>query len=109
MSEINKYTFLVEVIYDQVYVENNGTPEIRHASRIASQVWSFENEDRDAALSAANAAMEKVLIEGLSVAGGSILKSIITPTCIRQVGLVDYNLYQEEQRPAKDESLAQEG
>lgn len=103
---MKEYTYLVEVIYDEVIVIGNGTPEARREVNIQSQVFSFTDDNQQAARQAAEKEMDRIIRYGLKLHGGSVIKTVILPGSVRQVGLVDYNLYLEEQRLIQAETPA---
>lgn len=86
--------FLVETIYHQVYVSDQSNGE--KDTKIVSHLVSFEGENRASVLQDAKNFMEKTLRHGLDLAGGSIVKSTISPSCIIQVGIIDEALAQQE-------------
>jgi hypothetical protein len=93
-----KYTFLVEVIYAQVVTVQNEDKTYTRKSEIEAQVFSFSDDKQDIAKRDAQRYMDKVIRYGLDLHGGSILKTVILPSSIYQVGLVDYNKYEQEQK-----------
>lgn len=85
--------YLVEIIFNQVYTKTDEDDMKSYDTRITTQIYSFEgpNSKHDA-----RNFMDKVIRYGLELKGGSVLKSVIHPSCIMQVGLVDEAKYQEE-------------
>lgn len=90
---MEKPTFLVECIFDQVYLDNDEPKQYR--SKISSQIWSFEDDDPMVALQSATEFFEEIKRDGLTLQGGSVLKSVIPPSHIRQVGLIDLRLEED--------------
>lgn len=90
------YRFLVEVIYREPFMENSGTEEARWSERMASTTFQFSDEKESIARHEATKHMDTILRYGLKLAGGAVVKSVITPANICQVGVVDYQLYRKE-------------
>lgn len=94
--------YLLEVIYNKVEVENNGTEGMRQYVRVATHVMRFEDPNKSVALQNANREMDRVLRYGLKMSGGAVIKSVITPAAILQVGIVDHEKWSEEMAMDQD-------
>jgi len=91
-EEEKNYIFLVEVLFEKLTTVNNGTEDIRHEPQITLETWQFSGPDEEIVRSDAKAFMANILVEGLSAQGGPVVKSIIPPSCIKQIGLIDYQI-----------------
>ncbi len=100
------YNYLVEVAFEQVIVENNGLPNVDKKIDINTEIFSFSDEKKSVAKMNAQKFFDKTLRYGLERSGGSIVKSVITPNSIKNIGIIDFNLYQEEQRLMQEEVVA---
>ena len=88
--------FMVEVIFHQPYIKTDEEENKSYDTKITTQVYSFEGTNRSSVMHDARAFMDKTIRHGLELNGGSVIKSIIHPSCILQIGLIDDNLYQKE-------------
>ena len=90
------YKFLVEVVFEQVFIRADEQGTKRRDVEITAQVYEFQDAKQAVALRDAQREFDNILRRGLKLKGGSILKNVIPPSAIKQIALVDYNLYQKE-------------
>jgi hypothetical protein len=88
--------YLLEVIFEQIESSTNEEGGLVLTSNIRSQVWSFENEDANVALNDARTELHRVTIEGLKLHGGAVIETIILPSSIKQIGLIDFDQYEAD-------------
>lgn len=93
---MEEYKYLVEVVYEEVIVEDNGTPDMRQSTKLSTQVFTFAGQNKSVAKQDADRFFDKTLRYGLTRKGGSIIKSLVPAHCIKNIGMVDFNLYTEE-------------
>jgi DNA-directed RNA polymerase len=101
-----KPTYIIEALYEKVVVgENPTTGEPERRLEIDSVTFEFQHDDDATARRSAEEELEKIMREGLMLNGQSIIKSVIMPSAIKQVGLVDYNAYVKETEEMGDEPV----
>lgn len=91
-----KEKFLVEIIFKRMFVNTNEEGNSFYDTKIETRQELFEGTNRSAVLHDAKSFMEKILRHGMDFSSGSIIKSVITPAAILQVGIVDDKKYQQE-------------
>lgn len=101
-----KFTFLVEVIYEQIYTKTVDDTPVR-LMELAVNNYSFSDDNRDRAYNDAVKEMDRILRYGMHLKGGAILKSTITPASIKQVGIVDLDRYEMETAAIASETQSQ--
>lgn len=101
-----QYTYLVEVVYDNVVVENNGEADMHKFIELDTQVFSFTDTNKSVARQNAAKFYDEVVRYGIKRSGGSIIKSVVPPSAIKMVGLVDLEKWQEEQEAFKSKAVA---
>ena len=84
LSTNNKITYLVEVIYQQPYNKENELDV-----KVAVATYAFEGGNKGDVKRDAERYFDQVIRYGLKINGGSVLKSVILPSAILQVGLID--------------------
>lgn len=109
--EPKKYTYLVEVIFEYVDVSNPNTPEMERILKVGVEIFFFAEEKKSEAKQNAQKFYDKTLRYGLERKGGSVVKSLIAPNCIKNIAIVDFEMYKAEQdtiQQAMAEAMAQE-
>jgi hypothetical protein len=91
--------FLLEVIFERPTLNEHG-----QFLNLETTLFSFEHPEKDVAYQDAVKELERISREGLELSGGALVKSIIMPNCIKQVGIVDYELYEAENSAIESES-----
>lgn len=104
--EEKTYTYLVEVMYENVIVENQGEPEMTKRIEIDTQVYTFNHANKSVAKQNASRFYDQVFRYGLKRQGGSIIKSVVPPAAIKLIGMVDLELWLEEQELMKSEPVS---
>lgn len=102
-----KFTFIVEVIFEQVFNKEDGEGNPTRGMELTTQSSSFSDDNREKAYNGAVKEMDSILRYGLKMKGGSILKSVITPSSIKQVGIIDLDQWEAENKamqPTETES-----
>jgi hypothetical protein len=89
----NEQIYILEVVYEQVVETGDG----RHLE-LAVDSFTFKNASKDIAKRDVDREFDRILRYGLKKSGGSIIKLIIPPSSIKNIGIVDYNKWVEEQQ-----------
>lgn len=92
-----KYFYLVETVYNKVCNPKEGEGNKMYLE-LAGHTMSFENDNKSAAHHEAKTFMDNTRRYGLKLNGGAVILSVIHPSAILQIGLVDGEILQEEQR-----------
>lgn len=83
--------YIVEVIYEQVIEKREADATVPERTvRLSVVEFEFESEDGEEARKEAQAHMDSILSEGLSLSGGFVVKSVIPVAAIKCVGLIDH-------------------
>lgn len=91
------YKYIVEAIYQRPIQTKNEAGEPRWNMLTDLYRREFQHENQSTARHAAQKDMDEIIRYGLKVSGGAVIKSIILPSCVLQIGLVDDQVLQKEQ------------
>lgn len=90
------YKYLVEIIYAAVSVKPDANGNDVRVPEVSATHFEFSDDNKERARYEAQKFMDRTMRHGLDLHGGSVIKSVIMPHAIYQVGLIDYNKYEEE-------------
>jgi hypothetical protein len=108
MSEENSLRYIVEVVYERVVTDGNGTADFHQYCELDTHVMQFSDANKSKARNAADKYFDQCLRRGLTLSGGGVIKSVIPPHNIKNIGLVDYEKYVEEQKALQEAKLEPE-
>lgn len=93
-SSVNN-VIILEAIFQIARVNNGGD---RPVQELVIDVYTeqFDGDDYQLTVRKAEKKLKKILKEGLELRSKAIIKSVIAPSAILQIGLIDLNKYQEE-------------
>ncbi len=86
------FVFVLEMIYEVVKLDEEGKRYVA----MEYHTDGYQDDKRSVALNAAKKDFNKILKEGLKFSHGSVIESIILPSSIKQIGIIDLNKYEAE-------------
>lgn len=96
-----KNIIILEAIFRIARLNTEGERPVQEMV-IDTYTEQFEGDDYAFTVRKAEKKLKKILKDGLELHSKAILKSIIAPSSILQIGIIDFNKYQEEAKKMEE-------